>query len=392
MKFGLERIKKVLEELNTPCNNIPAIQIVGTNGKGSIASFLISCLNNLNIKTGLTTSPHLINWTERISINKKDIETDKLKEILLSIKSASKKYKLTTFELIIVSALIYFNEEMVDLIVLEAGLGGRLDATSAHSLRPLIGISSIGIDHCEYLGDNLTQIAYEKASVISQNCVVVSAIQQPEVVTVINEIAKKNNATVYYVAPLPNSYQLGMRGEFQYKNAAVAKKLLEILSNYGFKIDNQKIKFGLENASWPGRLQEGYWKNLKLTIDCAHNPHAALQLSNERKNWINNKSGVTWIIAIQKSKDAPSIFNTLIKKNDLVFIVPVPNHESWTKKLLIKKDNNYEKQLIDSPSLENALTEISQDESIRNNHKTIVTGSIYLIGKILNSRDFNLAD
>ena len=158
IKLGLSRIKKALQELGYPCKNIPAIQIIGTNGKGSIAAYLESVLFESKKNFGVTTSPHLFDICERIRVNKKNINKTDFEKIYGLIEKNFSTYELTPFEKIICCALNFFDNEKVELLILEAGLGGRLDATTAHKLRPIIAIGNIGLDHKEFLGNTIKKL------------------------------------------------------------------------------------------------------------------------------------------------------------------------------------------------------------------------------------------
>ena len=149
IQLGLSRIKKALGDLDDPCKNIPAIQIVGTNGKGSITAFIENILYSENKNIGVTTSPHLLDICERIRVNKEKINKEDFKRLFKKIENNLSTYKLSPFEKIICCALKFFEFKKVDLLILEAGLGGRLDATTAHPLRPIIAIGNIGLDHKE---------------------------------------------------------------------------------------------------------------------------------------------------------------------------------------------------------------------------------------------------
>ena len=146
IKLGLSRIKKALQELGNPCKNIPAIQIIGTNGKGSIAAYLESILFEAKRNFGVTTSPHLFDVCERIRVNKKNINETDFEKIYRLIEKNFSTFELTPFEKIICCALNFFDHQKVELLILEAGLGGRLDATTAHKSRPIIAIGNIGLD------------------------------------------------------------------------------------------------------------------------------------------------------------------------------------------------------------------------------------------------------
>ena len=382
INLSLSRIESTIHRMGNPCKAIPAIQVIGTNGKGSIASFLESCLTNAGIKVGCTISPHLINWCERIRINGEMICQKDFEECINNVKDYSPEEQLTPFELVIASAFNYFSINQVDLMVLEVGLGGRLDATTAHPYRPLIAIAGIGLDHCEYLGKDLKNIAAEKAAVITPGSIVISSKQHPDVQEVLLKATKKQNSKLIWVPPLSNDWELGIPGEIQKENASVAKGILEELPSIGFKVSTQDIQEGLASAKWPGRLQNTSWKNLPLILDGAHNPHAIRQLSKERSIWKEQSQGVHWIIGIQANKDAPEMLRCLLKKNDLAWLVPIPNLQSWELEDLTKACPEISSQLHKADYVEQVL------ETLRLKDKwpipcPVLTGSLYLVGDML---------
>ena len=389
MDLNLQRMEMALNAMGNPCKSIPAIQIAGTNGKGSIASFLKSSLKIIRINTGFTISPHLVSWCERISTTDAIITLNDFRQKIIEIKPIIEKYRLTPFEIVIAAALKYFKYKQVDLLVLEIGLGGRLDATTAHPYRPIIAFGAIGLDHCEYLGNSIEEIAKEKASVIQPKSIVISAKQLPEVENVLECIAKQNKASLHFVDPLPQEWKLGLAGDIQKDNAAVAKKVLEALRKYGWSIKDKDIRKGLEQAKWPGRLEKAKWKDISLIIDCAHNPHATEQLSHEREKWKNQEDGIAWILAIQKHKDAPKMLKSLLKPPDIVWIVPVPNCTSWSQEELSNLCPNYSSQLKSAINVEQALSVLSINHQWPKS-SPVITGSIYLIGDLIKKKIINL--
>ncbi len=382
INLELTRIRNTITKMGNPCKAIPAIQIAGTNGKGSIACFLESCLIKAGINVGTTISPHLINWCERIRINGKMISQKEFKESIATVNSFSKEAQLTPFELVIASAFNYFSINKVELMILEVGLGGRLDATTVHPNRPLIAIAGIGLDHCEYLGKDLKNIAKEKAAVISPGSTVISSYQHPDVKEVLLNKANKQNAKIIWVQPLKKTWELGLPGEIQKENAAVAKGILEALPIIGLKIRTQDIQEGLASAKWPGRLQNAKWEDLPIVLDGAHNPHAIKQLSKERSTWENQNQGIHWIIGIQLQKDAPGMLRYLLKRLDIAWIVPVPNHQSWELQDLAKACPELSSQLYKADSFEKVLATLKL-ETKWPNPPPVITGSLYLIGDVL---------
>ncbi len=382
MDLGLERIKIALEAMGNPCADIPAIQIVGTNGKGSIASFMQSSLKTAGIKTGVTTSPHLVDWCERICINGESISHEEFLNRLHSFQPIAKKYRLTAFEIVIAIAFDHFASNNVELMVLEVGLGGRLDATTAHPLRPIIAVAGIGMDHSEHLGKNIQAIAKEKASVISKGSKVISAKQDPDVAKVLEDVSALQNARLEWVAPLSKDWKLGLNGNIQRENAAVAKRALEALEEFGWKLKEQTIRNGFNLAKWPGRLQRINWKGLPLVIDGAHNPHAAKQLSKERSFWHGEEKGIHWILAIQINKEAPEMIRELLKPKDIAWVVPVPKCPSWTKSKLSMKCPELSEQIIEEQGIEKVLYRLTKEREWPS-PPPVIAGSLFIIGDLI---------
>ena len=381
MDLQLDRMQAALEALRSPCQEVPAIQVAGTNGKGSIASFLASALHRAEIRCGLTTSPHLISWCERICVDGRPIAHDCLRDALIALRPISDHHRLTPFEQLLAVALSHFHREQVELLVLEVGLGGRLDATTAHRCRPVIALAAIGLDHCEHLGETLTLIAREKAAVITPGATVISAAQPPAVTAVIEETCRQQRADLHWVAPLPDDWQLGLAGVMQRHNAAVARAALQALEPLGWTVDENAIRRGFAEARWPGRLQSARWQNHPLLLDGAHNPPAAAQLALERGRWPGEDAGVCWILAMQAHKQAPAMLEHLLDPSDRAWIVPVPDHHSWTRSRLAEQCPRWHNQLLEADSGEAALLEI-QARGAWPRPMPVVAGSLYLLGDL----------
>ena len=380
--LGLSRITKALKVLDEPCKNKPAIQVVGTNGKGSITAFIESILFAEKKNIGVTISPHLIDITERIRVNKENINQKEFEKLFELIENKLSTHKLSPFEKIICCALKFFDSKKVDLLILEAGLGGRLDATTAHKLRPIIAIGNIGLDHKEYLGDSIEKIAKEKVAVIEKNTFVVTCQQDIKVEKIIKKRAKEVGAKIIWKESLSNSYKLGLKGNFQKQNAAVAIGVIEELINFGFKVKESSIKEGLKNAKWSGRLEIINCFNKKILVDSAHNYSAAKALSEERETWNNNKEGIYWILGVQIHKDIASMIKVLIKENDHILLVPVPNQASWKLKDLsnINELNHLNINEFEKVDLAfNYLLELEKWPKCN----PVLTGSIFLVAEFI---------
>ena len=391
MDLCLDRMVRALKILNQPCGSIPAVQVIGTNGKGSIATFVHSGLVTAGIRTGLTTSPHLVDWTERIRVDHQQISHSRLREVLVALQPLAKAEALTPFELLITAALMHFAAEKVNWLVLEAGLGGRLDATTAHPHRPLLAVASIGLDHCEHLGGTLTAVAEEKAAAIQTGAIVISADQPPEVAAVLQQRCTQIGAELSWVAPLSSDWRLGLNGHVQRSNAAVAKGVLEQIQAMGWKLDHASIRRGFATAHWPGRLQAMTWRHHAVLIDGAHNPAAAEALSQERHHWPHAQEGIIWILAIQAHKQAPAMLKALLHSKDEAWILPVPGHRSWTRAMLIKAAPAWSGQLQELPEQPNnpdsteAVVKVLErlDQKGWPKADPVIAGSLYLLGALM---------
>ncbi|MCC6749629.1 MAG: bifunctional folylpolyglutamate synthase/dihydrofolate synthase [Deltaproteobacteria bacterium] len=292
MQLGLTRMERLLSALGRPERRFAAVHVAGTNGKGSTAAMVEACLREAGVRTGLYTSPHLSRFSERIRVGGIEIDGSSLSrwvERVLDLEPEA-----TFFEAATAVAFAHFAEAGVELAVVEAGLGGRLDATNA--ILPLVSvISSIGLDHQEVLGPDLASIAAEKAGIIKPEVPVVVAPGAPEVVEVFEARAREERAPLSRVgqdlrfaarggelyvegAHLPFALpplRLALVGAHQRENAALAIAALAALSRGGWPISERAIESGMLAARWPGRLE---WIGETL-LDCAHNPAGARALS-----------------------------------------------------------------------------------------------------------------
>ncbi len=384
MDLSLERMQRALADLANPCADVPAVQVVGTNGKGSIACMIHSGLTAAGLHSGLTTSPHLTSWCERICVNQQQIELPQLRQRLKQLQPLAQHHNLTPFEQLISAALVHFEANTLDWLVLEAGLGGRLDATTAHPYRPLIAIGSIGMDHCEHLGHSLTAISSEKAAVISPGAHVISAPQHEEVTKVLEARSQDMGATLEWVEPLPDAWELGLPGHLQRRNGAVARAALRRMNALGSAITEGQIRQGLAQARWPGRLQTLHWNHQSVRVDGAHNPDAAQQLALERRCWNQPGHQQIWIFGIQGHKQAPEMLRILLEPNDEAWIVPVPGHVSWTADALSEIFPTHAHQLRSALSVEDVLIKLFKNDSDRSRPMPVIAGSLYLIGSLLN--------
>lgn len=356
VKLGLESTRILLTHLDNPHHNVPVIHVAGTNGKGSVCSYLSTILHKAGYRVGRYTSPHLVNWTERICLNNDPIPAPSLLDVVRRIKAIVTRHHLeaTQFEVITAAAWTYFAAQQVDIAIMEVGLGGRLDSTNVCD-RPLASvITSIGMDHWQQLGNTLADIAREKAGILKSECPAIIGPVSPAAQTVIEQRIHAlhcsstwvspskdlgNNRFEYFSSikqpPIPSSphdkgitglkYSLSLHGDYQRTNSAIAIATIAALQQQGWTIAPAHIQQGLADTQWPGRLQWLTWHGTKLLVDGAHNAAAAEAL---RQYTDTLPQPIHWIIGMLESKDHQGVFNALLNQGDHVSLVPVPDSKT----------------------------------------------------------------
>ncbi|MFM8259032.1 MAG: bifunctional folylpolyglutamate synthase/dihydrofolate synthase [Vulcanococcus sp.] len=335
--LGLERLQAALAALGHPERCFAAVQVAGTNGKGSISTMVERIASAAGLRCGLYTSPHLLSWCERIRLPEGLIAEAELRRLLQALQPVGLRHNLTPFELITAAAFQAFAEAGVQLAVLEVGLGGRLDATTVHPDRQVLALASIGMDHTEHLGPTLAAIAGEKAGVLHPGAVAVSGPQAPEVAAVLAREAAARRCPLRWVEPLAPAAaggpQLGLAGDLQRHNGAVAAAAARALAERGWPIDDAAISRGLASARWPGRLEPRRFRGRPLLLDGAHNPPAAEALRHEL-NRLDAQAAAPgprrWLIGIQRHKQAPELLQALLRPGDAMRVCPLPEHSSWS--------------------------------------------------------------
>ena len=392
--LGLERIQQLLANLGNPHHKVPIIHVAGTNGKGSVCAYLSSILTEAGYRVGRYTSPHLVNWTERICLNEQPVSPEQLKQLLLQVQNAifEDAQSPTQFEVITAAAWLYFAQSEVDIAVVEVGLGGRLDATNVCD-RPLVTIiTSISREHWQQLGPTLADIAKEKAGILKPGCPAVVGQLPPQALSVVRSRIIELGCPSVWPQPaleLPTAgtrkalydgieYSLPLLGEIQLTNSALALAALQILQQQGWEISPQAIATGMAKTKWPGRMQWKTWRNYQLLIDGAHNPAAALALRSF-VDTLDHKS-VTWVMGMLSTKDHADIFKALLRQNDELYLVPVPDHSSANPTELATLAQNI--CLLAAchtyPDLITAL-----EAAVSSKKLIVLCGSLYLVGHFL---------
>lgn len=398
--LGLNRIERLLADLGNPHHQVPIIHVAGTNGKGSVCAYLSSILTEAGYRVGRYTSPHLIDWTERIYLNGQAISDTALIEILQDIQQAiaTDEESPTQFEVITAAAWLYFARSQVDLAVIEVGLGGRLDATNVKDSSLVSVITSLSREHWQRLGPTVADIAGEKAGVIKANCPVVVGQLPSSAKEVVLDKAQALNAPITIVEPatevkINNSretiwakyqdlqYPLPLLGKVQLSNSAIAVAAIKVLQQQGWNIPELAIQTGMNKTRWLGRLQWITWKENPLLIDGAHNPAAAIAL----RQYIDTiDKPVTWVMGMLSTKDHRDVFEALFKPGDALHLVPVPDHSSAIPEDLAALAMEVCPRLDNCQTHEDVFTALDQAMSVSSNpdgqRVTVLCGSLYLIG------------
>ena len=301
IKPGLQRVNRMMELLDNPHKKIKVIHMAGTNGKGSTAAFISKILEEAGFRVGLYTSPYLEAFTNRMSINGKDIPREKLLEIVQLVKPLAEEIskdpdlgQMTEFEVVTSIAFKYFADEAPDFVVMEVGLGGRLDATNVIEDPLMAVITNIGLEHTDILGDTIEEIAGEKAGIIKEGSMVVTAASRADALIVFEQKCREKGAHLFSIKEKVNwnrtSYSLdgqvfnyhskeglnldnlyiSLLGEHQVVNGVTAVAVIEALGRKGINIDPAYIRKGLEETLWAGRL-EVMGREPLLMLDAAHN-------------------------------------------------------------------------------------------------------------------------
>jgi dihydrofolate synthase/folylpolyglutamate synthase len=330
IKLGLANIEKLLSLLGNPHKKLRCVHIAGTNGKGSTAAFLHSILLHSGYNAGLYTSPHLVNFTERIKINNTEIARKRVAQIVTVLRDMCRREDLETitfFEFITALAFQYFAGEKTDPVVVETGMGGRLDATNV--VHPLITIiTSISLEHQVYLGNTLQQIAAEKAGIIKKNAPLLTGARQPGVIKLFAEQCRKQKTSLYVLGKdilckktgftelnyrgfdcILKNARLGLLGDHQMRNAGLALGAAELLRRQGFIIKEEDMLQGLLKARWPGRL-EVIRQKPAVVLDGAHNPEAWKALREALGEYFNYKN-LFMVIGVMQDKDINRMIETL---------------------------------------------------------------------------------
>ena len=405
---GVVISKRILAAVGNPQKDLQFVHIAGTNGKGSTAAFLRSILTASGIKTGMFTSPHLIDFTERIQMDGKQIP----KEDVVRLGSRLLELKLdvhpTMFDYCFAMAMLYFKEQGCEIVVLETGLGGRLDATNAIDV-PLVSIiTKIGYDHTAVLGNTLAEIAAEKAGILKKGTHAIIEGQEREALEVL--LAQCRELQIPYIVEEPEkitktecgfsyqnenvsemtSYEMRMQGNHQSENAIAAILAAKVLRDQGYPVKDGAIHQGILETFWPGRM-EIICKEPFLMIDGAHNGHGVNALAQSLVALYPGEK-FHFIMGVLADKDYQEMFDLILPlAEDVVTLTPESSRAlqgtdlaEYIRQRGVKAENRENLSEVFAPFIENTKE--------CKNGKTIAFGSLYFIGEIRKFFTLNLVD
>ncbi|OLN23495.1 bifunctional folylpolyglutamate synthase/dihydrofolate synthase [Domibacillus antri] len=407
MKPGLARMEWMMEKLNHPERRLKAVHIGGTNGKGSTTSMLRSILQEAGYEVGTFTSPYIEQFNERISVNGQSISDDDITVLANKIRILADEMEdmpfggPSEFEIITAMAFYYFAfVRPVDIVLFEVGLGGRLDSTNI--VHPVLSIiTTIGMDHIQFLGDSLADIAFEKAGIVKSGIPVITAVHQPEALDVIKRTVQEKKAALYlegrdfngtwtasttggeqfqFDSPFSKHDRLetGLAGLHQVKNAALAVMAADYLRVfYSFLIEKEHVEFGLKNTRWPGRF-ETLSENPLIIADGAHNEEGIKALTDTIKSRFPDKK-ITILFAAMKDKPLGNMIDELKSAADLLYFAPFSFPRAAQKE-------DYEPFASEKASVVESYAAWIRNfkERVLKDEVLVITGSLYFISDVKN--------
>ncbi len=375
---GLENTRRLLERLGNPERLLRFVHIAGTNGKGSVLSMISTVLAEAGYKTGRYISPTISDYRERFQINGKMISKPELGAYMERIRDAAEEIAAegnphpTIFEMETALGFLWFAEKSCDIVVLETGMGGLLDATNVIPAPLLCVLASISRDHMGVLGETLSQIAEQKAGIIKPGSRVVSIVQEPEAMRVVEEACRKQDCALSVADPAQacrvryglerqrlsyggcQNLEITLAGKYQIDNCVLAVEALKALSGLGFPVTEEKLRSGLLKASWPGRFQVIGKKPL-FVVDGAHNEDGAKRLAQSIDFYFTNKR-ILYIIGILKDKEADRILEQTCPYADAVICAAAPGNPRAMAALdLAQEARKYHSNVTAADSLEEAV-------------------------------------
>lgn len=407
-KRGIDNFKKLLSLMDNPHENLKAIHVAGTNGKGSCCVMLASILKEQGYNVGLFISPHLIRYNERISINGQYISDKDFADVIEVVKDKTNILFNNTndffsfFEIITAAAFLYFKKKSVDFVILETGMGGRLDATNAID-NPIVSvITSISLDHTEYLGNTIEDIAFEKGGIIKKNLPTVLYCQHKKVYNKIKDICKTKNSSLFYIDEynekvismnveetifsVKNKYadyncvKIKMPGKYQIKNTCNVLSVVYVLRKRGILIDDYSVLKGLEKATFAGRM-EIIKRNPLFILDGAHNYDGIHQMV-DFLGFIRNLgyNNIIAVFGVLKDKDYLKMFEMLVEVCNKIILTKPINLRAVSPIEIIRGLSYNRNNVFIEDNYKNAVKRAVDMAGLKG--CVICAGSLYLVGDV----------
>lgn len=400
---GLDRIKILLERLGSPEKDLRCIHVAGTNGKGTVCSFLASVLKEAGYKTGLYTSPYIVDFRERIRVDGEMISEKDLEEVTETVKAEIEKLRsediiITEFEAVTAAAFLYYKNAGCDFVVLETGLGGRFDATNVIESPLASVIVSISLDHVNILGNTISEIAFEKCGIIKKGCpVVTNSAQQTDALSVIKEQSEIKNsklivADVNAIKVIDESIKgskivysdrnifVPFPGNHQRENCITAITVIDLLKEQGTIISEKAIADGIRKTRNPARCEVVSEKPLVI-LDGCHNEDSARALCSVMEKHLKDKK-ITAIMGMMADKDIDKVLSMMMPYFDKVYTVTPSNPRAMSREELcekIKKHGTQAESIDLSKDMLDKIIEIMNEDEV-----LIVCGSLYLCSDVYN--------
>jgi len=401
IKFGLSKTSNIMKALGNPHKGQRYIHVAGTNGKGSVSAMLESILMKAGMKVGFYSSPHLVRFTERFRINRKEISRARTVELVNELRGAIDPSEPPTFfEAVTAMSLSLFAEEETDIAIMEVGMGGRLDATNV--IRPVVSvITNISLEHQDFLGKRLLDIAGEKAGIIKRGVDLVTGATQPSVINLFKDKCEAQKAVFRRVGKdfryRSNGIEIdyfGMRrvlrglspgliGRYQGRNAALALAVTEVLETKGCRISEEDIRAGLKETSWPGRLQI-ISRDPLVVVDGAHNPGGARQLADSITAGFSYKRLIA-VMGIMGDKDINNIIRLISPVADYIICTRPDYYRAADPGRIMNEVSGLGKKGEVVDSLAGAIEKAKAVASSRD--LILITGSLFTVGEALSLLD-----
>ncbi|MEK7951872.1 bifunctional folylpolyglutamate synthase/dihydrofolate synthase [Luteolibacter soli] len=374
IKLGLEGPRRLLKEyLAFPAHGVKVIHVAGTNGKGSTCAMIDSVARAAGYRCGLFTSPHLIDYRERIRVSGVEIPEENCAAMLTELRAVCEALDPhpTFFEITLALAMRWFRERECEMIVLETGMGGRLDATTAVPA-DVCAITPVGLDHMQWLGDTVEAIAVEKAGIFVEGVPAISAPQEEGVRRVLEKEANERRCPLSFIdAPL-QGYPVALPGPHQRWNAALA---LECLHAAGVHLDYGVVMHGLSTVRWPGRFERITYKGREVVLDGAHNPQGAAVLASTWKEEFGARKA-TLVFSAVGGKDIAGILELLVPLAEKIHICPVDTPRAVAAEELAAALPEGAPGYVCHGGFEAAFAAAMEGDGI-----VLVAGSLFLVGE-----------